>query len=240
MDIAAGPIAEHETALTRLTKKVDRAIAFARFIYAQRVSGFKVSGEPEFEPACVPFFLDHLARASAYVEFGAGGSSVLAARAGKRIVSVESDPWFMRAVQARIDELGIANTAQQHFIHADIGTTEAWGAPLIRTVTAPRLERWRRYPHAPWATIEALPGPYLVLVDGRFRVACALAAAKFLRGKDGVVLLDDYLGRAHYAAVERHMEIRAQVGRMAALAPRADMDLAALDADLRDFEADWR
>lgn len=57
--------------------------------------------------------------------------------------------------------------------------------------------------------------PDLVLIDGRFRVACLLTA--LLKAKAGtVILFDDYLNRRElYGRVEDLLLMRKQIGRMA-------------------------
>lgn len=223
-----------------LSNKLNRARGFAQFLYVQRVAGFSVSDTPAFEAGCAPFFLELLDKAETYLEFGTGGSTVLAATNGVRFVSVESDKSFLNAVKQKIRDIGRFDPNRQTYIAADIGLTEAWGAPVMHRATPTRLKKWRTYPHAPWATMERMPGPFLVLVDGRFRVACALMAARFLKDKQGHILIDDYGGRDHYRAVERHLELKQRRGRMALFTPRADVKAGELDADIETYCADWR
>jgi hypothetical protein len=223
-----------------ISNKLDRVVDYAQFLYVQRVSGFTVSGAPEFEAGAVPFFLELLASTATYLEFGMGGSTVLAAMHGVRFVSVDSDPYFKRAVENKIEADGNADPETQTLIHADIGPTEAWGTPVVRTATPERVAKWRRYLDAPWTAMKDKPGPYLVLVDGRFRVACALVAAQKLDPAQTQILIDDYDGREHYRVVERHLELKGQAGRMALFAPRADLDPHALEADIERYSADWR
>ncbi|MBC7768462.1 MAG: hypothetical protein H7124_06725 [Phycisphaerales bacterium] len=222
------------------SNKLDRVVEYAQFLYVQRWTGFTVSGAPEFEAQAVPFFLDLLTTAGAYLEFGMGGSTVLAAMNGVCFVSVDSDRHFMRAVKDKIKQIGRLDPERQTFIHGDIGPTAAWGIPVLQRATPSRVERWRRYLQAPWAAMMDKPGPYLVLVDGRFRVACALSAAKNLDASQTQILIDDYEGRDHYRVVERHLELRQRCGRMALFTPRADIDAKSLDADIEKYSADWR
>lgn len=222
------------------SNKLDRIVEYAQFLYVQRVTGFSVSGQPEFEAQAVPFFLELLTSVGTYLEFGMGGSTVLAAMHGVRFVSVDSDPYFMRAVRKKIKDNGHDDPERQSFIHGDVGPTEAWGTPVLHRATPARVQRWRRYIDAPWAAMKDKPGPYLVLVDGRFRVACALAAAKNLDAAQTQILIDDYTEREHYRAVERHLELRRRCGRMALFTPRADMNRPALEADIEKYSADWR
>lgn len=223
-----------------VTNKVDRVVDYLRFLWVQRVTGFTISGAPEFEAACIPFFLNLLTTTACYLEFGAGGSTVLAAMNGAPFVSVESDGVFLAAVKKKVKSIGKMDESKQTYINAKIGLTEAWGAPVLKRATPERVRKWKRYPQAPWAALQDKPGPVLVLVDGRFRVACALSAARHLEGKEARILIDDYEERDHYRVVERHLEVKERCGRMALFTPRADIDRTALDADIEAYSADWR
>lgn len=223
-----------------LRNRVNRVTALASFLFSQRVIGFKVGDAPEFEAASAPLFTERLNDAGSYLEFGSGGSTVLAAQIGKPLVVVESDPIFLAAVQRKLREAGVTNGAVQTLLHADIGLTEAWGTPVFRANGSERAAQWRRYAEAPWETLAKLPGPHLVLVDGRFRVACALSAVKFLRDRAGEILIDDYLDRPHYRVVERYLRLERMAGRMALMRLRGDIDFDALDRDIEAHYADWR
>jgi len=64
----------------------------------------------------------------------------------------------------------------------------------------------------------------LVLVDGRFRVACVLESLLSLSPlSETQILLDDYVGRPEYAVVEEYADVKI-VGRMAVLHPRRLVD----------------
>ena len=63
----------------------------------------------------------------------------------------------------------------------------------------------------------------VVLVDGRFRVACALKALWHLDHSRGVLLVHDWVGRAdqYHAGILKRYELIAVVDRLAVLAPAA-------------------
>ncbi len=224
-----------------LPHKAQRLVSYLRFLKLQRIKGFTISETPEFEAACVPFFLDRLSRAASYLEFGSGGSTILAAQAGVPFVSVDSDPYFLRAVKRKVAEREPQAAVERTYLHADIGLTEGWGIPYFReTPGKRRLKLWRRYPQAPWQAMAQLPSPHLILIDGRFRAACALSAARFLHGRQGEILFDDYMDRPHYHGVEHFLELKHNVGRMALLVPRTEIDTSALDVAIEKYCADWR
>lgn len=223
-----------------IKNKLNRTSEILQFLYAQRLIGFDVAEVPAFDQGGIHLFEQRLSQAASYLEFGSGGSTLVAACSGVPLISVESDRRFLQAVRRRLVELGAYDETTQKLLYVDIGLTEAWGAPVIRRRTRTRVERWRRYPTAPWAEFERLSGPHLILVDGRFRVACALHAARFLRDREGEVLIDDYSDRNHYHVVARHMDLVGQAGRMALFKPKSSLDPAALEADLECFCSDFR
>jgi hypothetical protein len=149
------------------------------------------------------------AAADTILEYGAGGSTVLAAEmAGKRVFSVESDKSWVRMMTGWFKAHPPA--AQVRVIHADIGPIAEWGQP--------RDDRgWKRYARYPLGVWEGgrMGQPDVVLVDGRFRVGCALAAA-FHTKKPIPVLFDDYIRRKHYHAIEEIIGAPQEIiGRMA-------------------------
>jgi len=139
--------------------------------------------------------------ATHYLEYGAGGSTKLAAQTPtlSTITSVESDPEFINdhlrgdaAIQAAMQ------SGRLRFLIADIGPTEAWGYPLDRS----KAHLWPNYALCPY-----LHGyqPDLILIDGRFRVACGLAAA--LQAPGATILIHDYSIRPRYKILERFLKI---------------------------------
>jgi Glycosyl transferase family 2 len=145
------------------------------------------------------------AAARSILEYGSGGSTVLAAELGKPVISVESDQAWAERLSAHL--AGIAPDARVH--HVDIGPTEKWGMP-----SRPRFHgRFHRYPLSVWDRPD-IGEPDLVLIDGRFRAAC-LAAVMLRAQRPTTVLFDDYEDRSYYAGVEKLARKDATVGRMA-------------------------
>ena len=189
-----------------------------------------VPDAPHFDPDSTPYFLDRLGRASDYLEYGSGGSTVEAARRNKKFTTVESDRLFLRAVKQKI------GNHSGRLIHVNIGKTGEWGAPAEKRWWPWRRWLWSRYAAAPWK----FPiSPDLVLIDGRFRVHCALYSIKQLAGREFEILFDDYAGRPFYHAVERFAALNGMFGRMARFTPKS-FDSAALNDAIRKYETDWR
>ena len=160
------------------------------------------------------------------LEFGCGGSTGLLLRAGLgRLLSADSDLGWLRQVGADPACVPALAEGRLRLLHVDVGPTGAWGWPSDPAT----MPRWPAYWRDPW---EAAGDVDLVLVDGRFRVACALAGVPRL-APDGVILVHDFWPRAAYRGpLMRHFEVVASAGTLVLLSPRRPADAAMLAVDL--------
>lgn len=141
------------------------------------------------------------------LEYGSGGSTLVAARQRRTVFSVESDAAWAAMMRDWFAQ-NPAN-ARVHLHHVDVGPTAAWGRP----VDASTAERWPDYALSVWQR-DDFRHPDVVLIDGRFRTACFIAtAAKITRPV--TVLFDDYARRRSYHRVEQVLAPSGIIGRMA-------------------------
>jgi hypothetical protein len=189
-------------------------LSLARFLYAQRVVGLNPPTAIGLDEEARADFLNLLKTSKGYLEFGSGGSTAEAARLGIRTLSVEADRYFADAVRRSLPE-----GAPVEVLHIDIGVTREWSRPIFTAPIASRLARWRRYSSEPFERLEELGWfPDLVLVDARFRRACALETARRTLEADRRLSLfvDDYADQWRgYAAVERWLGAPKRIGRAA-------------------------
>jgi hypothetical protein len=150
------------------------------------------------------------AEADVILEYGSGGSTVLASEmTGKTVFSVESDHAWAEMMRGWFVQNRPADGTKIDVIWSDIGETGEWGKPLNRG-------GWRHYadyPLAVWQR-EEFRQPDVVLVDGRFRPGCAMAAA-FCTRKPVTLLVDDYKRRKGYHVIEEFLGAPRLIGRMA-------------------------
>ena len=165
----------------------------------------------------------------------------MAARVVDRLVSVENDSRFRRAVKQRLRDCP-RHPAQLRLIDVDIGVTREWGTPFFTRRTADRAMRWRRYSTAPWDCFdESDPEPDTILIDGRFRVACALySLLRLSELSPCAILFDDYRDRPCYAEVERHARLASMEGRMAVFHKGATFDVERCRDAYEAACLDWR
>lgn len=172
---------------------------------------FKVPSIPHMEPQGQALLNEHLCNAKVFLEYGSGGSSVLASGYPlTRIYSVDSDRNFLRAVTEKVKAMG-APEDRYLPIFTDIGPTEAWGHPSSKLSAT----LWPQYASNVWDVItERDEKPDLILIDGRFRVASFLISA-LMAPAGCVILFDDYFDRSSYHVVEQFIVPRRSAGRMA-------------------------
>ncbi|RVT90221.1 hypothetical protein [Sphingomonas crocodyli] len=208
-----------------------------RFLFRQRVRGFNVPDRPHFDKAALAPFVERLRSAALYLEFGSGGSTVLAASMGIETITVESDRWYGRAVQQKIGP-----DAPNTMIFVNLGLTRDWSYPVFKKLTPARRARWAQYTEAPMRHIATLGGrfPDLVLVDGLFRIACALACAREARrlNRPVTICVDDYNDKSWYRGLENHLGSPELIGRMAVFTvdlDRPSPTAQAIERAKRDF-----
>ncbi|MFX0544345.1 hypothetical protein ACEWPL_002230 [Roseovarius sp. S1116L3] len=162
---------------------------------------------PEAEAARLA---DAYATADVILEYGSGGSTVLASELlGKRVFSVESDKGWAEMMQEWLLQNPPADGTQVEVIWSNVGETGDWGRPV-------NDEGWRHYAEYPLAVWQRkdFEQPDMVLIDGRFRAGCAMATA-FCTARPVTMLVDDYRRRTGYHVIEEFLGAPRLIGRMA-------------------------
>lgn len=187
-------------------------------------------------------FAAELAKAHSYFELGMGGSTLMAARAAlDQIVSVDSDNTWIEAVRAHPEIAPRCANGSMSLLYADIGPVADWGRPADRSA----LRQWSRYVSTgwtEWARRQSLPD--LVLVDGRFRIACCLSVAVVTahlppETLPRILLHDVDEKRAHYRDALECLEQVDQVETLLIMKPRKDMPTALVLARLLEKQFDF-
>jgi hypothetical protein len=208
-----------------------------RFLVTRRFKGYSIPDRPHFDERSTPLFMSLLENSNFYLEYGSGGSTVVAALLKKPFISVDTDRLFSRAVARKIGAL----SWNQRLIYVGIGLTGQWGVPLPnKHPSSRRVKKWKLYAETPWRFVSNDQSPDLVLVDGRFRVASALTSLANLASlPHAKVLVDDYKDRPHYHVLESHAKMVGIAGRMAIFQPRLQESQKLYEL-IDQYSADWR
>jgi hypothetical protein len=167
---------------------------------------------PHMHPQDLEAFEALLTEQKVYLEYGAGGSTLLATSMGVDTFTVETSRTFHELVLQEWGEIvarsdkrrgrGKDRPGKLDVSWLNIGQVGEWGRPTGHD----GRDRWAQYPIDPWVRCHAqMVDPGLVLIDGRFRVASFFAT--MLMGRSGtIVCFDDYVGRKSYHVVEAYLE----------------------------------
>ena len=172
-------------------------------------------------PGETTLFQRYLLKAKRYLEYGMGESTRLAAtRADLRTASVESSPGFIsRGLLSHTSVIRALSKGRLVVHLINIGETKEWGYPVDES----RREYWPQYCESPWV---GSPKYDLILVDGRFRVACALQA--LLNKATCPVIIHDFWNRPHYHGVLDFYDVTERVETTAVLRAKESVDLNAV------------
>ena len=162
-----------------------------------------------------------------YLEFGVGGSTLLAVRSGlESVVAVDSDPDWVAATLNNPEIDAAVRVGRAVIRHADIGPVTQWGYPG----GSEHVENWPTYIATAWdAWSQRNEMPDLVFVDGRFRVACCLSVILLAASDPGLtrslqVLLHDVgPDRPYYEEVFRFFDVVESVNTLRAMRIKPDV-----------------
>ena len=151
-----------------------------------------------------------LPSAKVYGEYGAGESTTLAAKFSNltEIHSVESDKKWIEDIQSGIEPDRVK------FHYKEMGTTyKSWGHP------GPSATEYQKRAYS--NSIPSKEPIDVLLVDGRFRVACALKAHGWL-SDTARLIFDDFWIRPQYHIVLDYFTVVDRLGTAAILRRKTD------------------
>ena len=170
------------------------------------------------------------------IEYGSGGSTIFFLRNRKKVFSVDSNPDFHRLMMA-IPFVSRAIGTRLNLDFVDVGPTDTWGTPL----STDRAAEWPSYVSQPWSRVEHAGARVdMVLVDGRFRVACCLYSVRKLleeQWPDTLIVMHDFWDRPEYHVVLPFVQEQGRAGTLAAFHPKPDADLSALERLFEEYSS---
>jgi hypothetical protein len=136
-----------------------------------------------------------------YGEYGCGQSTKwIYINTKVNIYSVDSSQAWANSVVSSIN-----NSSRLKINYIDVGPIGDWGRPI----TYSKRDKYLDYIYGIWGN-ELKPD--LILIDGRFRVACFFAS--ILQADPGsCIIFDDYMNRPHYHLVEEYIHRDSNDGR---------------------------
>ena len=187
----------------------------------------QINFTPHLGKSGLSIFEDYVSKAKGYLEYGSGGSTLSAQSLGaKHIISVDSSKEWHQAIKKDLN--GCSNI---DLIYCDIGAVGHWGKPINNN----GIKNYHAYIVFPWQVAQEKNIDIdLILIDGRFRVACFLYS--LICAQPGTtILFDDYTFRPRYHVVEEFCTKLKNHGRMAEFRVEKNFDLPALVAKICEY-----
>lgn len=175
-----------------------------------RVTVRNVPSAPDMEPEGMAALTECLSGARVFLDYGASGAVFMAGAAGvPLVITAGADETYLSKVSAGFSQF--ETQAQLVTCPVDIGSVNEWEYPLMPEAA----HKWPAYSASPWALASDLKKcPDVVLIKGRFRVACFLVSL-LESAPGGVILFDDYVDRDHYHEIESILPPTRCHGRLA-------------------------
>ena len=151
------------------------------------------------------FFLDKLKKSKFYFEYGSGSSTLVANDLNKKFISIELDKRYYLELKKKVK-----NNQLKFF---NIGPVGEFSYPIFKL-----KKKIVNYVNSINNYLSVKDYPDLILIDGRFRIACCLNILKHIQKKSlkVLILLDDYEKRKSYKILNKFFKIKS-IGRMAVL-----------------------
>ncbi|MEJ5113083.1 O-linked N-acetylglucosamine transferase, SPINDLY family protein [Erwinia billingiae] len=175
----------------------------------------------------IALFERYVKQATRYFEFGSGGSSKLAARNNLTVNGVESDKNWIDTLFEETGQLCKVS-------YVDIGPTKEWGHPVDDTYK-------HKFPLYSEAILQHADSFDLILVDGRFRVACTLNAISHTlatQHDEGqtMIFIHDFWDRQNYHSVLEFLDVVERVDTAGVFKLKNKIDRAKLKQMLNKFK----
>jgi hypothetical protein len=165
-----------------------------------------------------------------YVEFGSGGSTVLASQTvSGSVTSVDSSTEWLSSVETACRENKSKVSPRCFFV--DIGPIGDWGGPTDRSTR----DRWPSYHCAVWKDIPTSRDADLYLIDGRFRVACFLQSLLHAK-RNALFAIHDFTSREEYHPIKQFTREVARANELSAFLRNDDFDYIECSKVLSKFE----
>ncbi len=153
----------------------------------------KICGKTLFE-GNDKLFRKHINGIKNYGEYGVGESTICVFKnTNANIISVDTSKEWIDIVKSKINQ-----SKRTNIDWIDLGKIGDWGTPI----SYKKRHHIQKYLESIWIKENK---PDLILIDGRFRVACFLYS--LLQAKPGVkIIFDDYKNRFHYHIIEEFIK----------------------------------
>lgn len=173
-----------------------------------------------------------ISNANSYLEYGSGASTIYVANRGlEKGISIEGDRKWKQVLERKLKSNNV------RIVHRNIGLTGPFSDPIISylfPLSRKRIEMFKLYSEPPKEFL-----PDVILIGGKFRVACALKTLlhfRTVKHNTWTIIFDDYVERTQYHIVELFFEDKELNGEMAYFTGYADISIEFLRETIKKYE----
>ena len=175
----------------------------------------------------IELFDREIKNSRAILEFGMGGSTIRALQKSKaKICSIDSSLDWIREMREYFP-IKYMEGKRLTLVHVDVGPTGGWGWPVGE-------ETKDRFPDYSSHIFNIIDKSSIdtVLVDGRFRVACALKTILECHENDNLrIMIHDFWDRTQYHVVLKYLDVADCADTLGAFTLKKDIDLESVKKD---------
>lgn len=167
-----------------------------------------------------------------YLEFGLGGSTLRAIQKSKAIIyTVESSPEWLKYMRQYVI-IGYSENKRLNIFPVNIGPTLDWGYPAPEN----SQELFEAYSSSVFESVDKKLID-LVLVDGRFRVACTLKSIiECYENNNLKILIHDFWHREQYHIVLRYLDTVSKADTIGLFSIKKNIDIESVKKDYESYK----
>jgi len=150
-------------------------------------------------------FLEYISGAKVYLEFGSGGSTVATLmHSTAQVYSVEASSEWICSLRKKFEIIEKSEKeGRLQLIYADIGNVGNWSYPVKEEIETNK-EKFSNYHKHIFSQHPQIKQADIVLIDGRFRVACCLQILLEM-SKNTTIIIHDYWVRPEYHILKKYV-----------------------------------
>lgn len=142
------------------------------------------------------------------VEFGGGGSTFQISKIARTLTTIESDKYFANLLKSKLEFK--STSCPVYILYANIGITKIYGAP-IDSLSFIYRNRYPSYTDIYFKNLISYPPVDVIIIDGRFRLATALATLLHINHRY-TLIFDDYYSRDYYHVFDEFSKTGTKLG----------------------------
>jgi hypothetical protein len=168
-----------------------------------------------------------------YLEFGMGGSTFrVLQKSEAKVYAIDSSTEWISLMREYRQIRNMEKKGRLSLFHVDIGPTRVWGRPINED----HKEKFPDYSSQIFNLIDKNKVD-TVLIDGRFRVACALKTIlECYQNENLQIIIHDFWNREEYHVVLKYLDSIAKADSLGVFNIKSDIDLNAISQEYDQYK----